>query len=209
MSKTVSYSASNTYDTLNTLSEKTENVWLVCHGIGYLSRQFILFFKHLDPEKNYIIAPQAPSKYYKNGSYKTVGACWLTKENTRIETQNVLQYLDAIVTNENLPKTVSFTVLGYSQGVSIASRWVSSRKITCTNLILISGILPKELHAQDFQFLAETTNVIYITGRNDPYFKTLPIDVQLKQLQSVFPKIDFRIHDGGHEIERSTFRDLH
>jgi hypothetical protein len=80
MSKIVNYSASNTYDTLNKLTSKTERVWLVFHGIGYLSRYFVRCFNSLDPEKNYFIAPQAPSKYYKDNRYKNVGACWLTKE---------------------------------------------------------------------------------------------------------------------------------
>ena len=88
--KQVSYNSSNTYETLNSLTESTENVWIVFHGIGFLSKYFLRFFKKLDTKKNYIIAPQAPSKYYLNNEFKYVGASWLTKENTKIETGNVL-----------------------------------------------------------------------------------------------------------------------
>ena len=62
--KTVSYTTQNTYLTQNKLGPKTKNVWLVFHGIGYLSRYFVKYFNGLDPEENYIIVPQAPSKYY-------------------------------------------------------------------------------------------------------------------------------------------------
>ena len=97
------YSISNSYSTLNTLSESTKNVWFVCHGMGYLSRYFLKYFKDLNPEENYIIAPQAQSKYYIAESYKHVGASWLTKENTLKETQNVLRYFDAVYEAENIP----------------------------------------------------------------------------------------------------------
>ena len=62
--KEISYTSHNTYSTLNSLSSKTKNVWFVCHGIGYLSRYFIKHFNELNNEENYIIAPQAQSKFY-------------------------------------------------------------------------------------------------------------------------------------------------
>ncbi|NNL82566.1 MAG: esterase, partial [Winogradskyella sp.] len=79
--KEISYKTSNSYSTLNTLTSKTKNVWFVCHGMGYLSRFFLKYFKELDSETNYIIAPQAPSKYYIQPKMH-VGANWLTKDNT-------------------------------------------------------------------------------------------------------------------------------
>ena len=70
----VSYETTNSYSTLNTLNDETENIWIVFHGIGYLSRYFIRLFQQLDCHKNYIIAPQAPSKYYKGEDYRKVGS---------------------------------------------------------------------------------------------------------------------------------------
>jgi len=49
--KEISYQSTNTYSTLNTLTSETKNVWIVFHGIGYLSRYFIqLFIKVLQRE---------------------------------------------------------------------------------------------------------------------------------------------------------------
>ena len=73
--KQVSYKTTNTYTTLNTFTEKTTTIWMVCHGLGYLSTYFIDHFKGLSPDANYIIAPQAPSKYYQDKSYTYIGAC--------------------------------------------------------------------------------------------------------------------------------------
>ena len=69
LEKSVRYNSTNTYETLNGFTDKTKNVWIVFHGIGYLSKYFLKYFDELNPVDNYIIAPQAPSKYYLNNSY--------------------------------------------------------------------------------------------------------------------------------------------
>ena len=167
--KQVSYTTQNTYSTLYTLTPKTKNVWLVFHGMGYLSRYFIRHFSKLNSEENFIIAPQAPSKYYQGTEFKHVGASWLTKENTLDETQNVLDYIDAVWKAEEPATLYRFIVLGYSQGVSIATRWLSSRKIACDELILHSGGIPKELVPTNFEYLPEETTVTYLYGDKDEY----------------------------------------
>ena len=148
--KDVLYTSKNTYSTLNNFTEKTKNVWLVFHGLGYLSKYFINYFSELDSEENYIIAPQAPSKYYQDRRFKHVGASWLTRENTLMETENVLNYIDAIYENEISEKPKNLIILGYSQGLSVASRWVAQRKIQCDKLILHSGGIPHELKPDAF-----------------------------------------------------------
>ena len=208
MTKHVSYTSTNTYDTLNELTTKTKTVWLVCHGIGYLSRYFIRLFESLDPEENYIIAPQAPSKYYKDASYRKVGASWLTKENTQIDTENALNYIDAVIDSEKIPDNVQFHVLGYSQGVSIASRWIARLKIIPDVLLFISGGFPKELTKDDFDFLASKTKIIYIVGENDPYFDPKNVTLEIARVNKILPQMQFRTHDGGHELDVSTFEEL-
>ena len=153
--KEILYKISNSYSTLNTLSESTKNVWFVCHGMGYLSRYFLKYFKGLDAEENYIIAPQAQSKYYIPPAFKHVGASWLTKENTLKETENVMRYFDAVLEAEQLPNDVNLIVVGYSQGVSVAMRYIARRQLQCNQLVLMSGGIPKELVADDFKFLKE------------------------------------------------------
>ncbi len=208
MKKQVEYLTNNTYDTLNSLTSETKTVWLVCHGIGYLSRYFIRLFEELDPVENYIIAPQAPSKYYKDANYRKVGASWLTKENTQIDTQNILNYIDAIIKDEKIPSHLKFVVLGYSQGVSITSRWIASRRIKCDHFIIISGGFPKELKKEDFTFLASQTKITHILGANDPLFTQEAIDAEKERLLKILPHITFKTHDGGHELNIKSFISL-
>ncbi len=208
MQKEVSYQSRNTYDTLNEFTTNTKNVWLVFHGIGYLSRFFIRFFDTLDPTENYIIAPQAPSKYYKGDDYRRVGSSWLTKENTSIDIENVLEYTSKVFENESIPETVNLIVVGYSQGVSIASRWIAKTKTQCDHLVLVSGGFPKELTSIDFTFLNTKTKITHIVGENDPYFDIEAVRAEKIRVKQILPQIVFITHPGGHELDISLFEKM-
>ena len=198
--KTLSYEITNTYSTLNKYTAKTKNVWVVFHGIGYLSRYFLRHFHNLNPEENYIIAPQAQSKYYLNNEYRHVGASWLTKENTEAEIENVLNYLDEVYKAEELEKASNLIFLGYSQGVSIATRWVTRQRIKCDQLIMHSGKVPAELKPEDFQFL-KNTKFSFIYGTEDEYLKEGIIEVEEERLKNLFPEnFEILTFNGGHEV---------
>ena len=140
--KEITYKTSNSYSTLNTLTNQTKTVWLVCHGMGYMSRYFLRYFKHLNPEENYIIAPQAPSKYYIQPRMH-VGANWLTRDNTAAGTENIVNYFDAVLEAENIPAEINFIVFGYSQGVSVALRYLAKRQLQFNQIVIQSGGIPK------------------------------------------------------------------
>jgi len=202
--KTVSYIHTNSYSTLNTLTPKTQNIWLVCHGMGYLSKYFIKYFKGLNPEENYIIAPQAPSKYYQDKKFKYVGASWLTKENTALEKENVLRYMDTVWAAESeqwKKQDINLILMGYSQGVSIITRWAASRKIACDHLLLHSGAIPKELTPQDFKYLSDTSKVTYLYGNKDEYInEARKTEQQLKGNALFGKRLDVQVFDGVHEV---------
>ena len=207
--KEASYKSTNTYSTLNSLTEKTKNIWLVFHGIDYLSRYFINYFSKLNAAENYIIAPQAPSKYYQGKDFKHVGASWLTRENTRGDSQNILNYIDAVYENELKGFTQKLIVLGYSQGVSIATRWVASRKIPCDILVLHSGGIPNELNAADFGHLKSTTSVFYLYGNKDQYItEARETEEKLKGNKLFQDRLKVDVFDGTHEVNTDFIEKL-
>ncbi|WP_422079834.1 alpha/beta hydrolase [Ulvibacterium sp.] len=208
--KRIRYRTTGTYETLNHLGKSPKNVWIVLHGMGYLSRFFLKHFKGLPPDENYIIAPQAPSKYYLNDAYKHVGASWLTKENTVLETQNVLAYLDAIWEAENIPENCKLIVLGFSQGVSIATRWAVHKKLRIHQLVLYSGGIPNELRPEDFDFLAENeTEIKVFMGNKDEFITEKRLKEELKKIESLFEgRAQVVIFDGGHELKKEIINSL-
>ncbi|WOD43190.1 alpha/beta hydrolase [Hwangdonia lutea] len=197
--KEISYTISNSYSTLNELTKSTKNVWFVCHGMGYLSRYFLRYFKGLNPDENYIIAPQAASKYYLKSEFKHVGSSWLTKESTEMETENVMRNFDAVFKAENIPEHLNLIVFGYSQGVSVAARYVAKRQLPCTQLVLHSGGIPKELQAEDFAFLK--AKVSLICGTDDEYLTDERLQSETEKAQLLFKdNLLVMLFDGKHEV---------
>ena len=196
--KEIFYNTKKPYSTLNILTENTKNVWFVCHGMGYLSKFFIKYFKNLNAEDNYIIAPQAPSLYYQSG-FKHVGASWLTKENTATETENIMRYFDAILAEERIPENKNLIVFGYSQGVSVATRYIKNRQLQCSQLILHSGGLPKELIAEDFNHLKAKVSLVY--GTEDEYLNADRIAYETERANALFGNnVNIIPFDGKHIV---------
>ncbi|TMU56284.1 alpha/beta hydrolase [Flagellimonas algicola] len=208
--KRVVYQSQNSYETLNSIGDKTKNIWIVFHGMGYLSRFFIRYFSKLNPEENYIIAPQAPSKYYLKDEFKYVGASWLTKENTQLETENVLNYIDAVFEAENVPSNLNLVLFGFSQGVSIVTRWMVRRKIRCHSLVLYAGGIPKELVPSDFDFMDwESTKVTVVYGDKDHYLTPERRKQELEKMDKLFLGSAKVIHfEGGHEVKPELLSQL-
>ncbi|HLS31378.1 MAG TPA: hypothetical protein VK021_11015 [Flavobacteriaceae bacterium] len=207
--KKVFYESSNTYSTLNKLTSKTENIWIVCHGLGYLSRYFIPYFKSLEVDKNYIIAPQAPSKYYQDRKFKYVGASWLTKEDTKEETKNIMTYLDAIYEAEQIPNNKNLILFGFSQGVSVSMRWMAKRKIEPAVLVIYAGRIPEELTVEDFAYLKNTT-IKMVYGREDPFITPKRLERQRLFAEKLFGKKQLEIipFEGKHEVKPEIIQQI-
>jgi len=208
--KQVTYTTTNSYSTLNTLTPETKNIWIVCHGIGYLSRFFLRYFKDLPANENYIIAPQAPSKYYLNDKYTHIGASWLTRENTRNEVDTIVTYLNTVYAQENITSNHHVIIFGYSQGVSIVSRWLAIQKIKCSQFILYAGTIPNELTKKDFLFLNKNnTKTTVIVGENDEYFDKKRIVIEKERAVDILgEKTIFITFDGGHEVKKEIINSL-
>ena len=205
--KEISYTTTNTYATLNTLTDKTKNVWLVFHGMGYLSRYFLRYFESLHSDENYFIAPQAPSKYYIGPKYRHVGASWLTKENTKKETENVMNYVDNVLQHENLPKDKNLIVLGYSQGVSIAMRYLVLKQMDCSQLIIHSGGIPVELNPDDFKYYDGKVTLVY--GDQDEYLNEDRIKHEVEKAEDLFGKnLNIIPFDGKHVVNTDIIKNL-
>ena len=206
--KEITYTTRNSYSTLNALTEHTKNVWFVCHGMGYLSRYFLRYFKNLNAEENYFIAPQAPSKYYIQPKMH-VGANWLTRDNTESGMQNILNYFDAVFEAENIPEDVNFIVLGYSQGVSVAMRYLAKRQLQCSQLVLHSGGIPKELTAKDFEYLSKDTKVKLIYGTEDEYLDAERIVQESERADELFgDRLEILPFEGKHEVNTNFILEI-
>ena len=206
--KEITYKSTSEYATLNSLTDSTKNVWLVFHGMGYLSKYFIKYFKALHPEENYIIAPQAPSKYYIQPKMH-VGANWLTRDKTQLGMQNILNYLNAVFENEKISKDKNLIIFGYSQGVSIATRFMVSQQIQCSQLVLHSGGIPVELSSKHFEYLNIDCKVKLIYGTEDEYLNKERIALEKEKAIKLFDnRLEIMPFDGKHVVNVDFINDL-
>ncbi|MBC3846594.1 esterase [Winogradskyella echinorum] len=206
--KEITYKTRNSYSTLNQLTEHTKTVWFVCHGMGYLSRYFLKYFKGLNVEENYIIAPQAPSKYYIQPKMH-VGANWLTRDNTDTGMDNILNYFDSIFEVEDIPTSVNLIIFGYSQGVSVAMRYIAKRQLKCNQLVIHSGGIPKELTAKNFEYLSNSTEVKLIYGTEDEYLDEERILHETKRSQELFgDRVSIMPFNGKHVVNVDYINNL-
>lgn len=206
---TVSYTSVNSFESLNRLTPETKYVWFAFHGMGHLSKYFLKYFEGLDPELHYLIAPQAPSKYYLNGQFKHVGASWLTRQDTAMEMENILSYLDAIMAHISVPVNAERIIFGYSQGVSIALRWVVKRKVRCDHLILYAGGIPEEILPSEVAHLREKTRIKIIVGDKDEYITPERWEKEKEKIEALFEgKAEIEVFDGKHEIKKEILNSL-
>ena len=140
-------------------------------------------------------------------SYTHIGASWLTRENTRLYMENLLQLLDALWTSENLNAAPSLVLMGYSQGVSVLCRWIAARKLVCDRLLLYAGRVPDELSTRDFEHLPQTASVDFLIGDEDP-FVTPEMRATLKdRMELLFgDRLSLMEYSGGHNLINSLIK---
>jgi predicted esterase len=139
-----------------------------------------------------------------------VGANWLTRDNTEMGMVSILNYFDAIFKSEGLPPSgLEFIILGYSQGVSVALRYMAKRKIQCNQIILHSGGIPKELKFEDFEYLNYATTVKLIYGTKDEYLNEERMKEEIHRATELFGnRLVVMPFEGTHIVNTEILNDL-
>lgn len=198
------------YCTLNSLTEKTERIWVVFHGYGMLARYFVRKFSVLDSEKNFIVAPQGLSKFYQEGFSGRVGATWMTKEDRLTEIKNQKTYVDHVLKEERVfDHPAKVTILGFSQGVATAVRYASKTEMNMEKLVLWAGTFPPEITRQDTAHWPVQLPIVYVTGLQDPFLKPGMIENQHETVMNATGINPDRIEfDGVHEMNEDIIKKL-
>jgi predicted esterase len=201
------------YFTLGEFSEETKRVWFVCHGYGQLAEYFIRNFEVIDDGTNFIVAPEALSRFYLEGFSGRVGASWMTKEERDSEIADNVQYLNelyfTILKDQDIEK-LNIHVLGFSQGVPAACRWVADGEVKFDKLILWAGIFPPDMN-NDFQFTADhllkdkQTYIIY--GNKDPFLKEEHFK-EIENFGKIKPDLKVIIFEGKHELKGEILKEI-
>lgn len=198
------------YFVLGDVSEKTEEIWIVCHGYAQLANYFIRNFEILNDGKRVIVAPEGLHRFYWQGFSGRVVASWMTKEDRLEDINDYCNFLD-IVYNEvvsSFNKAIKINVLGFSQGSATVLRWLSIKKPAVNSLILWGGTFPADINFEMDRAYFNSFKTYFVMGTNDEYISNAEVEEQEKILTN--NKIDFKSirFEGKHEIPSAVLLGL-
>lgn len=127
-----------------------------------------------------------------------------------MDINNVLAYMEAVLEAEKLPENLNFILFGFSQGVSVATRWWSHAKKSCDQVILYAGGIPNELTKADFAFVDfDTTKIQLVYGDADEFLTPDRLQMEKRKIETLFQgKAEIIRFSGGHEVKPSLIHDL-
>jgi len=192
------------YYTLGELNDSTENVWILLHGYAQLAKEFIVHFEELNNGKNFIIAPEGLNRFYSKGFSGKPVATWMTSEDRLNEINDYVHYLDRIYEELAIGnKKVKTILLGFSQGVATASRWLHFTNNHIDHFVIYAGEMGAEI-LSPLSGKIKNIPLTYVTGNQDPLITReshLKVFELMQSLQATI--IEF---EGGHEVRADVIR---
>ena len=191
-------------------------VWFVLHGYGQLAAYFIRHFAPLDDGSRLIVAPEGLSRFYlerttwRSAGEARVAASWMTREDRDHEIADYVSYLDQVyqrVMAERTRDQAHVVVLGFSQAVATACRWVGKGSARADTLVMWAGPLPPDLDAAATQRLL-ALKVIRVLGDQDDMAApdvVVAEEASLRELGISAELVRFR---GGHELDAGVLKSL-
>jgi len=206
------------YAIMGSFDAKLREVWIVCHGQGQLAARFLTRFTPIEREDRLFVAPEALSRYYLAPPQSTpfvaktpIGASWMTSEDRDHEIEDYIGYLDLLhdeIFSRVDRSSVRLWVLGFSQGVATAARWVACGKVEADRVVFWAGILPPELSSDGAALLAQRAPLTIVLGTEDAFAKPDIVAGQESLLAKLGVPHETIRFAGGHEIESDVLTAL-
>ena len=197
--------------TLGPVTKEAEEVWFVLHGYGQLASYFIRHFEPLNNGRRLIVAPEALSRFYVSRNPERIGATWMTAEHREHEIEDYLSYLNQMaghVLDAVERRRLPMTVLGFSQGATTASRWVTLGRLPATRLIMWAGSVGHDLDLAEHRETLSRLDVTYVVGDSDQYATPDAVALERKRLEEhdiPYAHIPF---EGDHRMDSEVLLSL-
>jgi predicted esterase len=191
-------------------------IWYVCHGYRQLARRFLRRFSELGELSRLVVAPEGLSRFYLEGGegrehegVDRIGASWMTRDDRLNDIKDYVRYLDLVRVKVEFPigREVTRVVLGFSQGVHTACRWVALGEIRPSALILWGAYLPADLPEGAIDTLNQC-QITIVRGKADIYVTDEKHAQQVQRLRDMGLHFHVVEHGGGHELDSDTLRGI-
>ena len=193
------------YSTFGDLTSETKYFWILLHGSNMICEQMLYKFNDFNPKEHFIISPEGLSRFYKSGFNGDVVASWITKRDRLEEIKDVSAYLTKILNlyKKYLSKKCKTILLGFSQGGTIAFRWLHSKNINIDYFIPYSCWIPEDINLKLSKTDLNKVNIIYTYGIDDPYINKKKSDEVIALVNKNKIKISFEKYKGSHRVEKT------
>lgn len=186
------------YFQLGELTVQTKKVVFALHGYAQQAKEFIAELESLQDFETVIIAPEGLNRFYAKGFGGKPVAAWMTSEDREHEILDYINYLNALYDQLIPPSyTGRIVVLGFSQGVATASRWIHHSLHRFTDFIICSGDIAVELRNPLSEKIC-ALRCCYISGNDDPFLtkeNKLIVNALMTALNA-----QIYIFEGGHQL---------
>jgi predicted esterase len=173
----------------------------VLHGYGQLAKYFIQKFVPATYLGYTVVAPEGQHHFYLQGTSGRVGASWMTKENREQDITNYIAYLDAIHADLTAKKEWDeIVVLGFSQGVATAFRWLAASDIKPNKFLICSGLVPPDVDLNIKKAIFDPIKMTYFSGVNDPYRTEDAVQEFYTTIAGSKLEMELVTFDGVHEV---------
>lgn len=201
---------------LGSTGPHVREAWFVCHGYGQLASELAGQLRVLESNDRVIVVPEALSRFYmdpldRKAQDRRVGAAWMTREDRDAEIADYVAYLDAVYESvmAELPKTgVYVHVLGFSQGVATAMRWVALGAARVDALTIWAGSMPDELDAATLSARLGRLDVTLVVGDRDRVIGASALAAAVERLQAAGVAHRIVRFSGGHRLDDGALREI-
>jgi predicted esterase len=198
------------YHTLGSPGKQVDRFIFACHGYGQLAGRFIHKFSGLLDGRTYVVAPEALSRFYLDGTYSEVGASWMTREDRSNEISDQQEYLSALYarTLVDLPDGTERILFGFSQGCPTLVRWIAHDRPHFHHLVLWGGDFPEDIAREGPTDFFSDKKITFVHGDRDPYVPPKQVERLSAALTGLSPAFAVRSFAGGHEVDRPFLREV-
>ncbi len=207
---------------LGSLEAEPGELWIVLHGYRQLARRFLRPFTGIAGSGRRVVAPEGHSRFYLEGapgphrSGDPVGASWMTREDRETEISDYVAYLDRVWRRFG-GAGVPLTVLGFSQGVHTAARWIALGDVpglalenpgVPPRLILWGAALPRDLPAEAGGRFRGLRELVLVRGEEDRLRNREDEEWEEGWLRQEGIQARNWSHPGAHRLSRTLLEEL-
>ena len=208
------------YVQLGAAPASASRIWFALHGYGMLAERFVQPFQGVIPDDTCIVAPEALSRFYlelpraDGGHMQRVGATWLTRESRETEIDDAHRWLDLVHDEVVAESTTAQAraplvgVLGFSQGVATAMRWIARGRVAPEQFVAWAGGVAQDVDRAAFSQKMQDAEMVLVTGTQDPYVTVQTKAAVLEAVTALSVRHRALEFEGAHQLDVSLLQSL-